>query len=74
MNTCKTCRYWEHESDAPPLRIRIREQAGGTCRCAKLTEDKGRYGADMLVYAYNEGGWFWTGPNFGCVHHKKGTA
>ena len=27
---------------------------------------------DNLVYAYHEGGWFWTGPRFGCVHLPHG--
>ena len=42
------------------------------CSNTKLTEEYGStsYGNDMLVYSYNEGGWFWTGPDFGCVHHK----
>jgi len=26
---------------------------------------------DHLVYSYNEGGGFWVGPKFGCVHFKK---
>ena len=28
---------------------------------------------DMLIYSYAEGGAFWVGPKFGCVHHKKET-
>ncbi len=47
------------------------EHTGGICGSNKLAEDRGQgYGHDMLVYPYNEGGEFWTGPEFGCVHHE----
>ena len=26
---------------------------------------------DMLVYSYQEGGCFYVGENFGCVHHEE---
>lgn len=26
---------------------------------------------DRLIYDYDEGGGFWVGPNFGCVHWTK---
>ena len=26
---------------------------------------------DMLVYSFQEGGWFSVGENFGCVHHEE---
>jgi len=73
--TCKTCKHWK------PCVIYDRfanwntkedGRAGGTCKSDKLIEDGGRgHDADMLVYAYNEGGSFWTGPDFGCVHHQR---
>ncbi len=28
---------------------------------------------DQLVYSYQEGGSFWVGPKFGCVHHESRT-
>ena len=43
----------------------------GLCCCPKLQEDMGQAGAersDMLIYSYDEGGAFWVGPYFGCVH------
>jgi hypothetical protein len=47
-------------------------RAGGICRSEKLTENWGQeHGADMLLYEYDEGGGFWTGPDFGCVHHEQ---
>lgn len=62
---CKTCRHW-----IPVARGR----EGGICDSDMLTEDYGMpYGPAMLVYPYNEGGEFWTGPEFGCVHHAVAT-
>jgi hypothetical protein len=28
------------------------------------------YKPNSLVYSYNESGYFWTGPLFGCVNHE----
>lgn len=57
MNYCETCKY---------------RNENGWCEHPKLREE--RYGNletedDELVYSYYEGGWFWVGPKFGCVHH-----
>lgn len=47
----------------------------GHCQSKKLDEDIG-YNNDikdnMLLYDYTEGGGFWVGPHFGCIHftHK----
>jgi len=46
--------------------------SSGYCRCEKLDEDHGqRYEqkADMLIYDHSEGGGFWVGEKFGCIHH-----
>ena len=64
MLTCKTCLFWSKDVTKADWKI-----SGGICTSEKLTEDFG-YEADNLVYSYNEGGSFWTGPEFGCVHHK----
>ena len=54
---CKTCAW---------------RDASGHC----LNEDKIMEGGgnekpdDSLVYSYYEGGGFWVGERFGCVHHK----
>ena len=57
MSYCETCKY---------------RNENGCCEHPKLREE--RYGTletedDELVYSYYEGGWFWVGPKFGCVHH-----
>lgn len=49
----------------------------GYCRSEKLSEDYGSCigdRSDMLVYPYMEGGRFWVGPKFGCVHFRPNAA
>jgi hypothetical protein len=72
MNTCETCSNWgpAYTHDDGTLR-----DDGKLRRCGSpyLTEDFyqsfPKYNA--LVYPYQEGGWFDTGANFGCVHHQQ---
>lgn len=65
MNTCKTCKHWAKPDSTLP-----KVMAGGACVSGKIVEDwDGEYKSDTLVYPYTEGGYFWTGPDFGCVHH-----
>lgn len=74
MERCKTCKHWTIYTTKYPNKFFAIEdkRAGGICGSAKLVEDIGQgHGADMLVYPYNEGGDFWTGPDFGCVNHKQ---
>ena len=48
---------------------------GYCCNTEKIREDfhekKDEEGDDRLLYDYDEGGGFWVGPNFGCVHWTK---
>lgn len=74
MNTCKTCAHWRAFATATvaPFAATEAMKRGGLCRCPKLREDYGRdHAADEMVYSYAEDGSFWTGPEFGCVHHKS---
>ena len=76
MNTCQTCRHWLPFLTARPDYKNPGAMAlGGYCRYSlKITEDIGRdsYSSDALVYPYNEGvEFFWTGKDFGCVHHSE---
>lgn len=66
--TCKTCMFWSGEAlFGNPDRFTQRE-----CTHDKLREYYFADAADDdLVYPYQEGGSFYTGPNFGCVHHVK---
>jgi len=71
MENCKTCKHWTRYLDRYPLSSEGEKVAGGLCDSGKMIEEmsKNDYGADMLVYLYNEGGEFWTGPDFGCVNY-----
>lgn len=70
MNTCQTCTHWVPFAVKYPKSVRppVDEASGGYCRCERIGDDN-RYLPDSLVYSYAEGGSFWTGPAFGCVHH-----
>lgn len=55
---CGTCKYRDDT---------------GHCTSQKLDEDTGQNDdkrTDMLVYDYSEGGGFWVGEKFGCVHYE----
>ena len=68
IGNCEMCSNWVKCSDterAYSFASAIME--GGICTSKKFGEDYD-YALDMLVYSYDEGGRFWTGPKFGCVH------
>ena len=57
MGVCGTCKH---------------RDADGRCQSDKLAEAWGQDDAekaDMLIYDYSEGGGFWVGERFGCIHH-----
>ena len=66
MNTCKTCVH--HQIDDSRIQV-----GGARCVHPKLTEagDDQSYTPDSLTYDYDEGGGFWTGDEFGCIHHEE---
>jgi hypothetical protein len=56
---CKTCKY---------------RNEMGTCHNGKISEDfdqPPKEAEDMLIYSFQEGGYFWAGERFGCVHHVE---
>lgn len=60
-DTPKHCETCKHRNEA------------GYCTNSKLNEDIGQKDGEklhMLIYDYSEGGGFWVGPTFGCVHHE----
>lgn len=63
MGYCKDCAFRNAEN---------RKANKSACVCPKLTDDSydsDEYSADdSLVYSYDEGGVFYVGDNFGCVH------
>jgi hypothetical protein len=62
MNRCETCAWWKGDL----------YKDGRECTNTKIREDRygDSYDPDALVYSYYESGSFWTGPQFGCVHHS----
>ena len=63
---CMTCKHWSPDLDAVGARA-----LGGHClNETKLSDGCGKYLPDGLEYDYSEGGGFWTGPEFGCIHHE----
>ena len=69
MNKCKTCQHWNTDTRIRNIHNGV---LFGSCESENLTEDIGNssYQPQNLVYPYNEGGYFLTGPEFGCIHHK----
>lgn len=67
MKTCETCKYWVKSKNAVDVRFK-------QCVVDKIQENdcnsNEEITEDMLIYEYYEGGSFFTGKNFGCVHHE----
>lgn len=61
---CKTCIHWvKHPNFGNEI----------ICNSTKLDEGIGQSAdknKDMLIYEYDEGGSFYPGEDFGCVHHE----
>lgn len=69
INTCKTCVHWTDIAPYDqPERFMVR-----MCECPKFQEDFYSHEEDSLCYSYLEGGKFYTGPKFGCIHHSEGS-
>jgi hypothetical protein len=64
IGRCKNC-DWRSRDGVCDNEQKIHEDM-----CAKPGGDQ----ADCLVYSYYEGGAFWVGPEFGCVHWKEKVA
>jgi hypothetical protein len=66
---CATCKNWTDDTDDMHY-MGIKHVR--RCASPKLAEPLGIPNdvdtSDMLIYSYDEGGRFYTGPNFGCVH------
>ena len=59
IGVCKECKF---------------RNENGRCTSEKLDEDymyDDDKKVDMLIYDYIEGGEFWVGENFGCIHWEK---
>ena len=68
MKHCETCVHWADKRENY-VKVEIRE-----CKnYEKISDDYYEATSDGLYYSYQEGGTFYTGPKFGCVHHKENT-
>ena len=65
MKNCETCKHWSDKIETYRV-AGIRE-----CRNQKINDDYYDAEPDGLYYSYQEGGSFYTGPKFGCVHHEE---
>lgn len=64
MKTCRTCIHW----------VEAEHARAGDHECdnrEKIHEEEELGSTDHLAYSYYEGGSFFPGPDFGCVHHKE---
>jgi hypothetical protein len=68
-NYCETCKHRDSTATpASPCLHNYRVCNNGN----KLLEGHGwDDNDDSLIYAYDEGGCFYVGPKFGCVHHEE---
>ena len=63
---CKNCK-WRDEGGFCVNEGKIYEDGYGRGGRDSSTSD------DCLIYSFYEGGDFWVGENFGCVHFKEKT-
>ena len=73
MNYCKTCKHWEKVVPREGRHYVKGYVEGGYCENeGKIIEGEpyDEHPQDVMIYSYQEGGYFWVGPNFGCVHHE----
>lgn len=74
---CSTCVHWFRGNWSNLRGLGLDENPRcNSPKIAELARGEEDYQAqkdqdDMLVYSYYEGGTFFTGPNFGCVHHEE---
>ncbi len=65
MKTCRTCKHW---ASVPDNYYRGFDHS---CESPKFNEGGSRTGeTDCMSYPYEEGGGFFPGPDFGCIHHE----
>ena len=65
MGHCKDCALWDLNDEL--------SEGRRWCTSDKICErwDAADGADNLLVYSYNEGGSFSSGPEFGCVHFQE---
>ena len=67
MKNCETCKHWADITQSFDEKGQIRKCGN----YEKINDDIYNSEPDGLYYLYQDGGTFYTGPKFGCVHHKE---
>ena len=73
MKTCNTCKYRNDFGVCKSLKITDDELWELDFLDATKEEiiEHDKKIKDMLLYSYDEGGSFFVGEDFGCVHHEE---
>ena len=66
MHRCKTCKWWD--IDYIDRRGELGRLVSKPCSNLKLNDWDER---DTLDHEYDTDGEIFTGPDFGCIHHKN---
>ena len=61
IGRCKTCAFVKEHKDKH------------RCTNEKISDFFGDHAMDGICYEHYEGGLFFVGPDFGCIHHKPRT-
>lgn len=73
MNTCKECKWWdaigEDDEREYPLHRRC-QNPKFVERCPNPYVSDEPDPGDSMIYCYEEGGAFYPGPDFGCIHFE----
>ena len=69
MNRCKTCKFRNKDDECTNSKISDNARwPGGYYENEEEERENREQTNDMLLYSYDEGGSFFVGEEFGCVH------
>lgn len=69
---CKTCKFRNEDGDCTNEKISDNgEYHTYICEDDEDKIEREDKIKDMLLYSYNEGGSFYVGEEFGCVHYEE---
>jgi len=72
MNRCKTCKFRNANDVCTNTKLADNVQwPGGYYDNEEEERENREQIKDMLLYSYDEGGSFFVGEDFGCVHWEK---
>jgi hypothetical protein len=72
MNRCKDCKFRNEAGECTSSKISDSARwPGGYYDDEEEERENIEKTKDMLLYSYDEGGSFFVGEEFGCVHHER---